>query len=121
MLYVSASLSSRSVSVIVGPIAKETGPGLVLWGVRGTAGAALLGLLNAPSGDGEIDNAIGVVSFRGVDGRGRADGRDGGGSAGARDPAQWSSVRGYFLLRSRPDADDGYNGAGTWQNGLGLP
>ena len=64
MLYVSASLSSCSVSVIVGPIAKENRPRLPSGGGR-TAGA-FRGLLNQPSSDGEKGNAIGVVSFRRV-------------------------------------------------------
>jgi len=61
VLYVSASLSSCSVSVIVGPIAKETGPGFLRGGR--TAGA-FGGLLNQPSSDGEKGNAAARNSFQ---------------------------------------------------------
>jgi len=62
VLYVSASLSSCSVSVTVGPIAKETDPGFLWGGVWGTAGAFGV-LLNQPSSDGEHDNAAARNSF----------------------------------------------------------
>jgi hypothetical protein len=65
VLYVSASLSKWSVSVIVGPIAKGRGPRLLaFWGEWGQAGARGGVSYMAPSGDGETGNTAARSSFR---------------------------------------------------------
>ena len=65
MLYVSASLSKWSASVIVGPIAKGRGPRLLAFGGNGVRpGPAVRSPIRAPSSDGENGNATARNSFR---------------------------------------------------------